>query len=95
MFENVIFVDKNKLEDDLKDKNNLTSGLELILDKDDYNFTAGMTVYENLQKNNDRFQQVLPYYDFSTSLFSNENGSLKLSSNGRNTLQNTNNLRST
>ena len=95
VFENVLFVDKNKLEDDLKDKNNLTSGLELILDKDDYNFTAGMTVYENLQKkNNDRFQQVLPYYDFSTSLFSNENGSLKLSSNGRNTLQNTNNLRS-
>ena len=47
------------------------------------------------KKNNDRYQQVLPYYDFSTSLFSNENGSLNLTSNGRNTLQNTNNLRST
>ena len=96
VFENVLFVDKDKLEKDLKDKNNLTSGIRLILDNDDYNFTAGLTNYENLQKNNnDRYQQVLPYYDFSTSLFSNENGSLNLNSNGRNTLQNTNNLRST
>ena len=96
VFENVLFVDKDKLEDDLKDKNNLTSGVKLILDNDDYNFTTGLTMYENLQKNNnDRYQQVLPYYDFSTSLFSNEKGSLKLNSNGRNTLQNTNNLRST
>ena len=96
VFENVLFVDKDKLEDDLKDKNNLTTGLNLILDKDDFNFTAGLTMHENLQKkNNDRYQQVLPYYDFSTSLFSNKRGSLKLNSNGRNTLQNTNNLRST
>ena len=96
VFENVLFVDKDKLEDDLKDKNNLTSGIKLILDKDNYNFTTGLTNYENLQKNNnDRYQQVLPYYDFSTSLFSDEKGSLKLNSNGRNTLQNTNNLRST
>ena len=96
VFENVLFVDKDKLQDDLKDKNNLTSGLELILDKETYNFSTGLTIYENLQKeNNDRYQQVLPYYDFSTSLLSNENGNLKLSSNGRNTLQNTNNLRST
>ena len=94
VFENVLFVDKDKLEDDLKDKNNLTSGIKLILDKDNYNFTTGLTNYENLQKNNnDRYQQVLPYYDFSTSLFSDENGSLKLNSNGRNTLQNTNNLK--
>ena len=54
-----------------------------------------MTVYENLQKkNNDRYQQVLPFYNFPTSLYSNENGSLSLSSNGRNTLKDTNNLRS-
>ena len=96
VFENVLFVDKDKLEEDLKDKNNLESGVKLILDNNDYNFTAGLTNYENLQKNNnDRYQQVLPYYDFSTSLFSNENGSLNLNSNGRNTLQNTNNFRST
>ena len=69
--------------------------MEIILDNNNYNFNTGLTVYENLQKkNNDRFQHVLPYYDFSTSLFSNENGSLNLSSSGRNTLQNTNNMRS-
>ncbi len=96
VFENVLFVDKDKLEDDLKDKNNLTSGVKLILDNDDYNFSTGLTMYENLQKNNnDRYQQVLPYYDFSTTLFSDEKGNLELNSNGRNTLQNTNNLRST
>ena len=96
VFENVLFVDKDKFEDDLKDKNNLTSGLDLILDKDEFNFTAGLTINENLQKtNNDRYQQVLPYYDFSTSLFSNESGNLEFNSNGRNTIQNTNNLRST
>ena len=95
VFEDVVLVNK-KFENDLKDKNNLTSGIKLILNKDNYNFTTGLTNYENLQKNNnDRYQQVLPYYDFSTSLFSNENGSLNLNSNGRNTLQNTNNFRST
>ena len=96
IFENVLHVDKDKFGDDLKDQNNLTSGLELILDNEDYNFTTGLTVYENLQKkNNDRYQQVLPYYNYSTSLFSSDKGSLNLNSNGRNTLQNTNNLRST
>ena len=95
VFENVLVVDKEKFEDDLKDKNNLTSGLELILDDDNFNFTTGLTVYENLQeKNNDRFQHVLPYYDFSTTLFSNQKGKLNFKTVGRNTLQNTNNLRS-
>ena len=96
VFENTLVVDKKKLEDDLKDKNNLTSGLEISLDNDNYNFSAGLTMYENLQKkNNDRHQYVLPYYDITTSLFSNEDGKINFSSSGRNTLQNTNNLRST
>ena len=47
------------------------------------------------KKNNDRYQQVLPFYNFSKSLFTNTNGTLNFSSDGRNTLQNTNNLRST
>ena len=45
------------------------------------------------KKNNDRYQHVLPYYDFSTSLFSNKRGKLSFRTNGRNTLQNTNNLK--
>ena len=96
VFENVLLVDKNKFENDLKDKNNLTSGLELSLDNDKYNLTTGLTIFENLQqKKNDRTQYVLPHYNFKTSLFSNKNGELNFGSDGRNTLQNTNNLRST
>ena len=89
-------VDKKRLEDDLKDKNNLTSGVKLSLDNKDYNFTSGLTVYENLQsKKNDRYQHVLPYYNFSSNLFANNNGTLSFSSNGNNSLRNTNNLRTT
>ena len=96
VFENVLQVDE-KFEDDLKDKNNLTSGVELALDNNDYNFTAGFTAYENLQeKNNDRYQYILPYYNYSTSIFNdNKKGNLNLNSTGRNSLSNTNNLRST
>ncbi len=95
VFENVLLVDE-RLEKDLEDKNNLISGIELALDKENYNFTAGLTIYENLQeKNNDRYQYVMPFYDLSTSLFSNENGGLNFKTKGRNSLKDTNNLRST
>ena len=96
VFENVLQVD-DRFEEDLKDKNNLTSGVELALDNDNHNFTAGFTAYENLQeKNNDRYQYILPFYNYSSSIFSdNKIGNLNLSSNGRNSLSNTNNLRST
>ena len=94
IFENVLQVNE-KFKNDLEDKNNLTSGVELTLDHNNYNFSAGLTSYENLQEdNNDRYQYVLPYYDFTTSLFSNSNGSLSFDTSGRNTLSNTNNLRS-
>ena len=94
VFENVLLTDE-KFKDDLQDKNNLTTGLELALDHEDYNFTAGLTSYENLQKRtNDRYQYVFPYYDFSSNLFMDLKGSLDFSSNGRNTLSDTNNLKS-
>ena len=38
VFENVLSVDRNKFEEDLKDQSNLTSGLELILDNEKFNF---------------------------------------------------------
>ena len=95
VFENVLLVDK-KFETDLNDKNNLTSGVELTLDNENFDFISGFTTYENLQKiNNDRYQYVFPYYNFSSTIFSNEKGSLNFSSDGRNSLSNTNNLRST
>ncbi len=94
VFEDAFLVNK-KFEEDLKDKNNLTSGMILSLDNEDYNFTTGITAYENLQlDNNDRYQYVLPHYDFSQNLFSNNTGSLNFSSNGKNSLSDTNNLRS-
>ena len=73
----------------------MTSGLKLELDNEDYNFTSGFTSYENLQtsKNSDRFQYVLPYYNFSSSLLSNEYGSISFTSSGDNTLKDTNNLK--
>ena len=96
IFENILITDKT-FENDLKDHNTMTSGAKLILDKDTFNFTAGITSYENLQenKNNDKYQYVLPYYNFSSTLFSNEKGSLNFNSSGNNKLTNTNNLRST
>jgi LPS-assembly protein len=95
IFEDVLLTDK-KLENDLKDNNSMTSGLKLSLDHEDYNFTAGFTSYENLQatKNSDRFQYSFPYYEFSTALFTNLDTNLNFSSNGNNTLVDTNNLRS-
>ena len=77
--------------------NSLKSGIKVDLDHKDYTFDTGLTVYEDLQtsKNSDRFQFVLPYYDFSTNLFTNEsiNGALSFSSSGSNRLIDTNNLK--
>ena len=93
VFENVLLVDK-KFENDLKDLDNLTTGVKLTLDHEKYNFSSGFEIYENLSsKNSDRYQYVFPYYNFSTSLFSDINGSLNFSTDGRNSLANTNNLK--
>jgi LPS-assembly protein len=93
IFENVLLTDK-KFEKDLEDKNNLTSGIELSLDHEKFNFTSGIKQYENLQTlNNDRYQYIFPYYNLSTILLSTEIGSLNFGSNGRNALLNTNNLK--
>lgn len=94
IFENVLLTDK-RFEDDLKDHNNMTSGLKLELDNDDFSFTSGFTSYEKLQtsRNSDRYQYILPYYNFSKSLESSENGSISFSSSGDNTLKDTNNLK--
>ncbi len=74
----------------------LNSSLKLDFVHEDYNLSAGMQVYENLQlKNSDRYQYVFPYYNFDKILSQNFlNGSLNLISSGTNELKNTNNLRS-
>ena len=95
VFEGAIEADKI-FAGDLKDHNTMTSGMKIALDHDDYNFTSGLTSYESLQtkKNSDRYTYVLPYYNFSTTLFSDSKGSIALSSSGSNTLKTTNNLKS-
>jgi LPS-assembly protein len=79
----------------------MNSNLKLYLEKEDQNLSTGIQVYENLgTKHSDRYQYILPYYDFSkdlTSLISNNliNGTLNFYSSGTNKLSNTNNLKTT
>ena len=90
---NLIDIDKN-----IKPDNNSTlhSGAKLELDHNDFNFSAGMDIYENLSIGNssDKYQYVLPYYNFSKNISSNKNWVIDFSSDGSNKLTNTNNLRS-
>ena len=77
-----------------KDFDILTSQISLNLNNNNYNFDGGFTSYETLnKKNNDKYQYVLPYYNYSSSIFSNKIGEINLISHGNNILQNTNNLR--
>ena len=77
-------------------KDQLTSSLDLSFEHDKFSFSAGLNSYENLSgTNSDRYQFVLPYYDFSKNLFTDQNFlRVNLSSSGSNNLKNTNNLRS-
>ena len=76
-----------------RNKSLLKSGLKLVLDHEEYNFTSGMTLYETLSgTNSDRFQYIFPYYNFDTILNTNLKGSFNFSSSGSNDLKNTNNL---
>ena len=79
----------------LKDFNNvLETFVKIDLGNDDYDFRGSFEQYETLSgTNSDRFQYVLPSYNFST-LFNHEKlkGDFKFNSYGNNTLKQTNNL---
>lgn len=79
-----------------KNQDILNNKIQLSLDHENYNLKTGFESYENLQKkNNDRFQYILPYYNFNKILSNNfANGSLNINSNGTNDLNNTNVLKS-
>ena len=79
-----------------KNKSTMTSFVSIGLDHNDYNFYSSITAYEDLSgKNSDRYQYVLPYYDFSKDLFPNfDLLNVNFVSSGSNNLKNTNNLRS-
>ncbi len=74
----------------------LTSEIDFSLVDKNYSLNSGFTAYENLsKKNSDRYQYVLPYYDFSLNFFENNNfASFNFLSLGDNILKDTNNLRS-
>ncbi len=92
--------DTNLIENNLKPGNssNLLSEVKLTLSNEDYNFNTGIKAYEKLgtEKNSDRYQFILPYYDYS-KIFKLEfyNGELNFSSSGANDLNETNVLTST
>ena len=75
-----------------KDKSTLESIIKLDLSHESYDLTSSIKMYETLNgPSSDRYEYVLPSYDFSKNFFTdNLNGSFNLSSSGNNTLSNTN-----
>ncbi len=89
--------DSNLVNTDLKPDNfdTLNSNINFNLENEEFSFETGFTAYEDLSKpNSDRYQYILPYYDFSKSFFNNNLASLSFNSQGDNILKDTNNLRS-
>ena len=76
----------------LDDNSVLESRVELDLEHESYDFTTSFEMYETLSgKNSDRYQYVLPTYNFSKNFeLSNVSGSFNFNSYGNNTLNNTN-----
>tara|TARA_B100001057_G_scaffold209886_1_gene210579 strand:- start:961 stop:3576 length:2616 start_codon:yes stop_codon:yes gene_type:complete len=77
-------------------KDKLTSSLNLSFEHENFNFSTGLTGYEKLTgKNSDRYQYILPYYNFSKNFFENQSLiKIGFDSSGSNNLKDTNNLRS-
>ena len=73
----------------------LSNEIKLFLDHENYDFETGFQSFEDLNvANSDRYQYVLPYFNFSKKLSDNFSyGSLSLNSYGTNELKNTNNLK--
>ena len=73
----------------------LNNQAKLSLNHSKFYFEAGMETFEDLQqKESDRFQYILPYYNYDQVFNDNYlNGSLSFSSSGTNSLTNTNDLK--
>ena len=88
--------DTNLMETEIlpSNPNKLNTGMKLTLDHENYNFDMGVNIYENLQeqKSSDRYEYVLPYYNFSRLIDVDRLGILEFSSSGSNNLIETNNL---
>ena len=72
----------------------LNSGFDFILEHEKYSLLGGADIYENLNKpNSDKYQFVLPYYDYNQNVMFNSFGTYQFNSSGNNILDNTNNIR--
>jgi LPS-assembly protein len=77
------------------DQNKLVSDINLFLEHQDFNFNTGFIAYENLSGlNSDRYQYILPYYNFSSNFYRNNLFNLSFSSSGNNNLRDTNKIES-
>ena len=89
--------DGNIINEDLKPSNLnvLKNELKLELDHENYFFESGIESYESLDKtSNDRYQYILPYYNFDRILSKNYfNGTISINSSGNNDLNETNVLK--
>tara|TARA_B100001248_G_scaffold248229_1_gene220377 strand:- start:4073 stop:6505 length:2433 start_codon:yes stop_codon:yes gene_type:complete len=74
----------------------LTSEIDMNLENEKFLLNTGFTAYEDLSKqNSDRYQYVLPYFNFSKNFLDNSGfGTFNFLSQGDNILKDTNNLRS-
>ena len=88
--------DQNIQDTKLKpnDPNILESKAQISLDHNEYSLKGGFNIYENLEKaSSDRYQYVLPYFNFSKNLSDNFlNGLVNFNSSGENNLTDTNKL---
>ena len=81
----------------LGDNRVLESKIKFDLEHKNYDLTTSFEMYETLKgTNSDRYQYVLPNYNFSKNFnWDNVSGSFNFNSQGNNTLNNTNVLKST
>jgi LPS-assembly protein len=76
-------------------QNQMHSEINLRLENENSYLNSGFIAYENLSgKKSDRFQYVLPYYDYSNQLYKNSLLNLNFSSSGNNNIYETNKLKS-
>ena len=77
-------------------QNKLTSDINLRLENENYTFDTGVIAYETLSGNNsDRFQYILPFYNYSKEIYKNSLANFNFSSSGSNNFFDTNKLKST
>ena len=76
-------------------KDTMVSNIKFDLEHQDYDFSTNFQVFEELgEKQSDRYQYVLPSYNFSKNInISDFDGSVRLNSSGNNNLKDTNNLK--